>query len=188
MDKFIHLKRKAIPSDHCVHIINYFERSLEKIIDNKRGYSRVVVNPNSLHLGNILADGLDEYKKKHPTLSHTATGTLVPVGYYYRSNIQKYSPGDYYNITHFERGWTLDEESNFRVLAWIIYLNTIRHKGGTYWPNQRFTSKPREGDLYIWPADFTHIHHGIPAPKETKYIITGWYNFPSPNVLPKYFK
>ena len=100
MDKFIHIKRKALTSDHCAHIINYFERSSEQVKDVKREYKRVVVNPDDIHLADILAEGFDEYKKKHPTLSHTATGTLVPVGYYYRSNIQKYSPGDYYNITH----------------------------------------------------------------------------------------
>jgi len=34
-----------------------------------------------------------------------------------------------------------------------------------------------QGNTLIWPADFTHPHKGIVAPKETKYIITGWYNF-----------
>ena len=183
MDKFIHIKRKALTSDHCAHIIIYFERSSELVKDAKREFKRVVVNPDDIHLADILAEGFDEYKKKHSTLSHSSTAMPIPIAHYHRSNIQKYSPGECYNTTHFERGWirgsSIDDES-YRILAWMIYLNTIRHKGGTYWPNQRFTSKPREGDLYIWPADFTHIHHGIPAPKETKYIVTGWYNFLPP--------
>ena len=61
-----------------------------------------------------------------------------------------------------------------RVLAWMFYLNDIKHKGGTCWPQQRFTSKPRAGDLYIWPSGWTHSHYGIPAPKENKYFISGW--------------
>ena len=55
-----------------------------------------------------------------------------------------------------------------------IYLNDIKIKGGTCWPQQSFTSKPEAGDLYIWPAGWTHSHYGIPAPKENKYFMSGW--------------
>ena len=64
-----------------------------------------------------------------------------------------------------------------RVLAWMVYLNDIKKDGGTRWPQQNFTSKPRSGDLYIWPAGWTHSHYGVPALKETKYIVTGWCSF-----------
>ena len=29
--------------------------------------------------------------------------------------------------------------------------------------------------MMFWPAYWTHPHKGIPAPKETKYIVTGWF-------------
>ena len=58
-----------------------------------------------------------------------------------------------------------------RVLGWMIYLNDC--DGGTRWPQQRFTTKPRQGDLYIWPAGWTHSHYGLPS-KQEKYILTGW--------------
>ena len=41
--------------------------------------------------------------------------------------------------------------------------------------HQKVIIKPRAGDFYIWPAGWTHMHRGINAPKEIKYIITGWY-------------
>ena len=59
----------------------------------------------------------------------------------------------------------------------MIYLNTINKGGGTHWPQQEFTTKARVGDLYIWPAGWTHSHKGIVAPEEEKYIITGWSSF-----------
>ena len=31
--------------------------------------------------------------------------------------------------------------------------------------------------MVIWPTDFTHTHRGIVAPKEEKWIATGWFNF-----------
>ena len=59
----------------------------------------------------------------------------------------------------------------------MAYLNTINYKGGTIWPQQNFISSPKEGDLYIWPAGWTHSHYGMAAPEETKYILTGWCSF-----------
>ena len=67
-----------------------------------------------------------------------------------------------------------DEHDCRRILGWMVYLNDIKYKGGTCWPQQRFTSRPRQGDLYIWPAAWTHSHYVVPAPKEIKYIVTGW--------------
>ena len=60
-----------------------------------------------------------------------------------------------------------------RMLAWMIYLNDIKYKGGTCWPQQHYTSKPRAGDLYVWPANWTHSHYGVSAPKEIKILKNG---------------
>ena len=35
--------------------------------------------------------------------------------------------------------------------------------------------KAEEGKGVIWPAYWTHIHHGIVSKTEVKYIATGWY-------------
>ena len=37
--------------------------------------------------------------------------------------------------------------------------------------------KAEKGKTVIWPAEWTHTHRGIVAPKETKYIATGWYGY-----------
>jgi len=37
--------------------------------------------------------------------------------------------------------------------------------------------KPEKGLTLIWPADWTFTHRGIPSMSETKYIVTGWYNY-----------
>ena len=58
----------------------------------------------------------------------------------------------------------------------MFYLNDIEEGGGTHFPQQDITLKPKQGDLHIFPAQWTHVHHGIVAPREDKYIVTGWIN------------
>lgn len=43
--------------------------------------------------------------------------------------------------------------------------------------HQNFTTQPIAGDAYIWPAYWTHFHHGVNAPYEKKYIVTGWVDY-----------
>jgi len=76
---------------------------------------------------------------------------------------------------HMEHG--KDVFDSKRLLAWMIYLNTVTDGGGTRWPQQNFKAKARVGDLLIWPAGWTHSHHGIVSNTETKYIVTGWCEF-----------
>ena len=89
-------------------------------------------------------------------------------------NIQKYNPGEGYHALHCENAGGSDI---MRVMAWMIYLNTVTDKGGTYFSSYNRTIKPKEGRLVIWPAYFTHYHRGVVSKTQTKYIATGWYNF-----------
>ena len=157
-------------------IINYFNKNASTgRIDSARNYTAVGINLNSSNewnwLRNNIANGLNEYVNRHESIQDLYFDWNIDAG----CNIQKYNPGDAYSGEHMEHGpsYTVCR----RVLGWMIYLNTIKHKGGTCWPQQKFTSKPREGDLYIWPAGWTHTHYGIAAPKECKYIITGWCSY-----------
>ena len=89
-------------------------------------------------------------------------------------NLQKYNPGQGYHISHCENpgGPTL-----LRVLAWMFYLNTVNDEGGTSFDNYNMKTPAVEGSLLIWPAHWTHFHHGIVSPTETKYIATGWCSY-----------
>ena len=57
----------------------------------------------------------------------------------------------------------------------MLYLNTVKDKGGTEFPYQQKIFSAIKGDLLIWPSDFTHPHRGIVSPTEEKYIATGWF-------------
>ena len=90
-------------------------------------------------------------------------------------NLQKYNPRQCYHKSHCENSG-YPSTSN-RMLAWMIYLNTVNDEGGTFFDNFGLKTKAIEGSLLIWPAYWTHHHRGIPSPTETKYIATGWFSF-----------
>ena len=193
MDKYIFCKRKLIDKRACDHLITLFEKSNPQYHPL---HDYHVIHPKTTDvkysfLRLVLETAILEYCLKHPFLGRRPKG-VSPKGdegswdIDKSFNIQKYDPGHFYDSTHVtpnveywdghcEHGGS--EVDCRRMLGWMIYLNDIKHKGGTCWPQQKFTAKPRAGDFYVWPAAWTHSHYGIVAPKETKYIVTGWCSF-----------
>ena len=180
MDKYIFHKKKALDHKTCDHIVTLFEKSNPQY--HEHDYHLVISSLLDIRydfLRLILNNSLQEYSKKHTFLGKREKHWGLSTEF----NIQKYDPGHYYDSDkdvvywegHCEHGGS-DYDCK-RILAWMFYLNDIKKDGGTRFPQQNFTTRPRAGDLYIWPASWTHSHYGIPAPKETKYIITGWGSY-----------
>ena len=108
------------------------------------------------------------YGKIHPECEQ-----VIPWHPYEGYNMQKYDPGQAYHGLHCENYG--DPIGTQRCLVWMIYLNTVNDKGGTYFSNYNRTLDAVEGRCVIWPAYWTHFHKGIPSPTETKYIATGLF-------------
>lgn len=90
-------------------------------------------------------------------------------------NIKRYYPGGQaYHAWHYESPYPKVMD---RVLAWMTYLNTVEEGGETEFKYQNLKIRPEEGTTLIWPSGFSHTHRGLPAPKEVKFIITGWFQF-----------
>jgi hypothetical protein len=93
-------------------------------------------------------------------------------------NMQWYKPGEGFFAWHSEKSPYYNE----RCLAWMFNLNDVEEGGGTefkYFPNAKIDA--RKGQLTIFPAYVSHLHRGIVAPKEDKYIATGWFSYERPN-------
>ena len=180
MDKYIFKKERLLNQFQCNHIISLFE-STDSLynVNSARGYIGYYPRLDTHHykfIGDAVFEALKEYRKNHLFLKECR----LPWSIFPLFHIQKYLPGRAYDTEHCEHGWfELNDEyhQHNRILGWMIYLNDITEGGGTCWPQQEFISKPGAGDLYIWPAAWTHSHYGVPAPKELKYIITGWCNY-----------
>jgi hypothetical protein len=93
--------------------------------------------------------------------------------------IQRYPAGGSFSLLHCERHAN-SLVSLRRHLVYMTYFDDIEDGGGTEFPLQNFTSKSEKGLTLIWPAGWTHMHKGVPAPNQEKTIITGWAHLDVP--------
>ena len=185
---FIGIYDNILSSQQCKEIIEWVEtqplqrgrtRSRGKIVVNLKSKSSWDVPyektsfPNKtfvdLIINNALSDCTPLYRKSHPDLDKIDSWNV-----YNNYNIQKYNPNEGYHILHCENGGGKGIQ---RVLVWMIYLNTVTDKGGTYFSSYDKTIRAKEGRVVIWPAYWTHHHKGVVSKTQTKYIATGWYGF-----------
>ena len=91
-------------------------------------------------------------------------------------NLQKYPIGGHFKNLHFER---TSLATSHRLFAWMTYLNDVPNGGGeTKFEYFGIKVKPKKGKTLIWPAEWTHLHCGLPTKKDQKYIATGWFHLP----------
>ena len=177
--QFIHLVEGVYSKESCNHLIDFFEKNINLAEPGGAGDKKLnnleiclginFKNPSGFGLESILSNILSQYKEKFPLIdSSTEKWYVSPT-----CQFAKFEPNNYYDYIHCEQG------TNYRnrIFAWMIYLNNIKEGGGTYFHHQNFTTKPVAGNLYIWPAGWTHMHVGVNAPYELKYTITGWVEY-----------
>ena len=120
--------------------------------------------------------GMDDYVK-HINEACQDYLDSVHLGYYQMRmlglpQIQHYSPGGGYFQEH------IDSYSNStcnRIIGYITYLNTVDNGGGTQFPYMNHTEQAVSGKTIFFPSGVTHIHKGVVAPDEDKYILVGWF-------------
>ena len=111
-----------------------------------------------------------DYQKQWPFLKSMVNDIQIPP-----FNIQKYNPGDHFSTVHSER---TSLNTLHRLFAFMTYLNDVEDGGETHFTHYKFKIKPEIGKTLIWPAEWTHAHSGEILKSGTKYIVTGWMNFP----------
>jgi len=172
----------------CDSIIDYFESDFtykfEGVLGNdpridktkKNSVDCALLNPLLSEYCKELYSVVDLYTETFPDSTKVEKWRIVEA-----VNIQKYSPinGGYHQL-HCENSGIA---SSSRHLVFMTYLNDLDQGGETYFPNQKFLCKPKKGLTLIWPAYFSYPHKGFPS-IETKYIVTGWFNFYNDNFIP----
>ena len=91
-------------------------------------------------------------------------------------NLQHYRPGEGFHRWHCD--WATDGEATEpirRVLAWILYCNTVPEGGTEFHWQERHVEAVR-GTLALFPAGLSHIHRGRISHSHSKTIATGWIN------------
>lgn len=135
-------------------------------------------DPEEFALADIImrgvSAGLERYLQERPlfrTVCPEQELFVMPI-----FNIQHYAPGEGFRQWHCD--WTISDEATEpanRVLAWILYCNTVEEAGTEfYWQDHH--EEAERGKLVIFPAGPSHIHRGRVNSEKSKTIATGWIN------------
>ena len=135
-------------------------------------------DPESYALAEVIVRGvalaLDKYLLERPLFRECCPEKDLFVNPIF--NLQRYAPGEGFKSWHCD--WTMGEEATepvHRVLAWILYCNTVE-SAGTEFHWQKHHEPAARGKLAIFPAGLSHIHRGRVTEVATKTIATGWIN------------
>lgn len=118
--------------------------------------------------------GLEQMLRERPLLREVCPGGdlfVVPL-----LNLQRYAPGEGFHRWHAD--WTTDAdvtEPMRRVLAWILYCDTVP-EAGTEFHWQGHHEEAERGKLLLFPAGVSHVHRGRVSTSHSKTIATGWIN------------
>ena len=192
---FIHHDKNALTLEECKSLIDFYENNKKyhttgsvnlDLVDceDKKGMeykknimyiSRDEMCSQSQYfsaLNMVLRNHVNQYKREYPFLNKVKLWNLAS-----NFKIKKYLPNEAISFTHCENSGYEDGEMERRLIAWMFYLNDVTDGGETEFPIQCKKFAPRGGDVLIWPAYWTHPHHGLPSPSQIKYIVSGWFTY-----------
>jgi len=179
---FIYRKRGALSQEGCGYAIKFLEKRLvgkngtypvDRRDDSVKKCVELFVKRNQYtFFEDVIQSAMREYGERYILPCFVAKFDISSI-----LKIQKYNPGEAYYHIHCEHDGSGCAEEKRRMLVWMIYLNDVTEGGHTVFPAQNKKFQPRAGDLLMWPAFFTHPHHGIVSKTQTKYIATGWCCF-----------
>jgi len=176
----------AFSKESCEKAINWFEQNInqaqagvagiEETLNNLELSIQIKSKEDFFNLCGATEKGLTDFKKKYKLFDTNIGAFNLDI-----TDILmcKWEPNNYYKTIHCETGPYISNHIGprwwNRVFSWMIYLNDIKHGGGTEFIYQDITTIPRAGDFIIFPSGASHMHRGENAPFETKYIITGHF-------------
>lgn len=178
MKNFIYAKENVFSNLECEKIIELWNSSSEKWHGPSNRFAKnldtyylgVSVNANNGFWTEKLHLNMQNYVREHSFLmSNQMDAWMVEDG----ASIKKFQKGKCYEIEHCEHSF----QTPHRVLVWMVYLNTIKTGGETFWPQLNYKTAARQGKLVIWPAAWPWSHKGLVANNDEKYIFGGWCSF-----------
>ena len=146
-----------------------YDLSLSNIPPAVREEYRDVFDAYFTSLGEFASDYMDRFPHLR---SHTRSCSINE-----SPNLQHYPPKGGFFEEHYENAGPAVAK---RVLTFQSFLNDIQEGGGTRFVYQDHVAHPGKGKTVLWPAGYTHVHCGEVAPREDKYIITGWWSYDEP--------
>jgi hypothetical protein len=143
----------------------------------------VIYNPEKMpHIGiyqnfeatiaNAVWSCLTSYIEHYPTL--WSAPNIVTTGH----RIQRYyKNGGFYreHCDGFPWDASLDRQENrIRILAIVVYLNTVEDGGGTVFPLHNYTAQAEVGKIVIFPTTWMFPHMGGVPHSNDKWIVSSF--------------
>ena len=171
--------RGAFTSEECDKLIDYidnFEKTNLLVYDTKNLHQ---VDNKTINISNydfpaysqLATDILTKFK---PCVDEyiEAVSILKPYKFLlFDMKIKKIPIGGGFHSWHFENGSIPYAQRKFVVQ---LYLNDDFEGGETEFLYHNRREIPRQADVLIFPAGFTHTHRGNPPIGGDKYIVTSW--------------
>jgi hypothetical protein len=117
-------------------------------------------------------ESLSAYIQDYPQLWN------MPSSFFTGIRIQRYKKNQGYYREHSDgMPWDFfypQPNNRMRVLAFVMYLNTVEHGGGTRFPMHDYTSDAVEGKFLMFPTSWTYPHMGLVPHSSDKWIISSF--------------
>ena len=178
MNTFDFIEVYKFPPHLCDNFIEYHKKNTEYKQEGKVGNGNIrkdikqstdVIFFNPVNV-KFIKDFFDLLTKAliHYTDKYKVSVNLKTQDHHF---IQHYKKKEGFYRTHYER---MSRDAAPRDIVYMLYCNDVK-EGGTNFPFQNKKLDCIKGDLVLWPAHFTHPHHGVISEDEEKYIVTGWF-------------
>lgn len=195
--EYIHEFDNILNKELCEHIIHYFNKEDDPIVNGTTGsgYRPEIKKATDLLISNnILSDENNRFQ--HPEIWRNIEAKLFETvqsylqqyvcmlrdkkGYKFFENamlcdegflIHKYNKNEGYFKRHTDNKVDYNGKRE-RQIVYIIYLNTVDEGGETLFHD--YTVKPKQGKIIFFPSTWTYVHEGNMPLSDDKYIITGW--------------
>lgn len=102
-------------------------------------------------------------------------------GYQY----QRYTQNTGFYKSHIDGAPYVGVGADRRVLASVMYLNTVKKGGGTHFDYFGYTCNAVEGRILTFPATFLHLHGGKVPRSSDKSIISTFVHVPYSPIAPE---
>jgi len=133
------------------------------------------LNKNYFEIQSAVSSAISLYVEAFPDLQQ------APVLYDTGFRLQHYvKNGGFYRVHHDGSPW-VSYPTNKRVLAVIVYLNTVEKGGGTKFIEHDLSIDAVAGRVAVFPASWTHPHAGLVSISSDKWIISSFIHCDEPN-------
>ena len=187
IDQFVGIFPNAISVKTCVELTKWFDMvssrglTMSSSEDNKN-YTSIQRKDELVHLpahfhgleSDCIPNNLANkvwYKLQDCFLMYSEKHS-IPFVTSKSFKIHRVLPSGGFHEWHIEHAY----HNPYRVLAWMIILESPQSGGETEFLYQSLRIEPIVGQLTIWPAGITHRHRGNPPLEGQKTYITGWFD------------